>query len=289
MLRIRVCDSAEQAKSYFTNAASLEAYYSEGQEFAGDWGGKGAKLLGLQGRVDEEAFCRLCDNLHPLTGEQLTARMMKNRRVGYEFNFNAPKSVSVAYFYLGDERIMQVYRQATEMTMEEVEQYMETRVRVGDRNRDENRLTRNLIRAEFVHLTARPVDGIPDPHIHSHIFVPNATWDEIEEKWKAAQFGDIKKMADHFQAIFLSHLSTGLAEIGYEIEQRGKWFGLAGISRQLEKKFSRRSDVIEAEARERGITDASEKDQLAALTREGKVKSRLIPELKPLWWERLAP
>ena len=182
MLRIRVLDSAEQAKSYYIKSASLEAYYAEGQEFTGYWGGRAAQLLGLGGRVGEEEFCRLCDNLHPLTGKQLTARMMKNRRVGYEFNFNAPKSVSLAYFYLHDERIMQVYRQATEMTMEEVEKVFAARVRKGDRNRDENRLTRNLCRAEFVHLTARPEDGVPDPHIHSHIVVFNVTRDEVEHQ-----------------------------------------------------------------------------------------------------------
>jgi conjugative relaxase-like TrwC/TraI family protein len=288
MLRIRVSDNAEQAKAYHIKSASLEAYYSETQEFAGYWGGKGAAMLGLKGWVDEgEAFCRLCDNLHPVTGQQLTARMMANRRVGYDFNFNAPKSVTLAYLYLKDERIMQVYRQAIQMVMEEVEERIAARIRIGDRNLDQDRLTRNMIRAEFVHLTARPEDGIPDPHLHSHVYVFNITWDPVEGKWKAAQLGDIVKKADHFQAMFFSHLSTGLAELGYEIVHKGKWFELAGINRALIEKFSRRSLTINAAARDRGITDAAEKDKLAALTRESKAKHLLIPDLAPIWWDRL--
>jgi TrwC relaxase len=68
MLNVTPQRSPEAAKSYFAKSD----YYSEGQELVGNWGGKGAVLLGLFGTVEKNKFDRLCDNLHPHTGEPLT-------------------------------------------------------------------------------------------------------------------------------------------------------------------------------------------------------------------------
>ena len=43
MLRITQSKSAQQAKSYYVSGLSREDYYSEGQEIAGNWQGKGAE------------------------------------------------------------------------------------------------------------------------------------------------------------------------------------------------------------------------------------------------------
>ena len=58
--------------------------------------------LGLSGTVDKESFDRLCDNLDPRTGEQLTVRTRAERTVGYDFTFSVPKSVSLLYARSGD-------------------------------------------------------------------------------------------------------------------------------------------------------------------------------------------
>ena len=62
MLRITQQDSAKDAKRYYANGGA--DYYTEGQEIIGAWGGQGARLLRLEGRVDKDAFERLCDNRH---------------------------------------------------------------------------------------------------------------------------------------------------------------------------------------------------------------------------------
>ncbi|MCB9352239.1 MAG: relaxase domain-containing protein [Lewinellaceae bacterium] len=77
---------------------------------------------------------------------------------------------------------------------------------VRARGRNENRLTENLVWGTFTHEDARPVGGIPDPHLHQHVFVFNATYDKKEERFKAAQFGDIKANAPYFEAAFHSRL-----------------------------------------------------------------------------------
>ena len=50
-----------------------------------------AERLGLRGLVDKRAFDRLCSNLHPFSGKQLTARMRADRTPGYDICFNACK------------------------------------------------------------------------------------------------------------------------------------------------------------------------------------------------------
>ena len=157
MLRITQQDSAKDAKRYYASAD----YYSEGQEIVGSWGGKGAELLGLHGVVDRDSFDRLCDNQNPRDGKPLTVRTRTERTVGYDFTFSVPKSVSLLYARTGDEHILGAFRSAVDETMHDIESEMKTRVRKGDR--DEDRLTGNMVWAEFIHTTSRPVNGVPDP------------------------------------------------------------------------------------------------------------------------------
>src|SRR5580658_6415351 len=191
MLRITPSTSAAGAKKYFTESLTRSDYYIDGQEVVGKWGGKAAERLGLQGEVDAKSYFSLCDNLHPETGEQLTPRNKDNRRVGFDFTFSAPKSVSVLYELSGDGRILDAFRASAKETMEEIEREMKTRVRVG--GGDHDRETGNMAWAEFLHFTARPVDGKPDPHLHAHFYAFNLTHDEVEGRWKAGQFGDLKR------------------------------------------------------------------------------------------------
>src|SRR5438094_2638953 len=162
MIRITQQDSAKDAKRYYASAD----YYSEGQEIIGSWGGEGARLLGLEGTVDKHSFDRLCDNLDPRDGRQLTVRTRSDRTVGYDFTFSVPKSVSLLYAMSGDQGIMDAFRGAVAETMREIEAEMKTRVRMG--GRDEDRVTGNMVWAEFIHTTSRPVGGLPDPQLHSH-------------------------------------------------------------------------------------------------------------------------
>src|SRR5271165_5353439 len=132
MIRITQQDNAGAAKKYYSTAD----YYSEGQEIVGSWGGKGASRLGLEGTVDKFSFERLCDNLDPRTGEPLTVRTRTERRVGYDFTFSVPKSVSLLYAMSGDQDIMGAFRAAVDDTMREMEAEIKTRIRVDHQDTD---------------------------------------------------------------------------------------------------------------------------------------------------------
>lgn len=286
MLRIIQSSSVAQAKSYYTSGLAREDYYAEGQECVGRWGGQGAARLGLEGRVDAPAFSALCDNQHPVTGERLTARTKADRTVGYDFNFHAPKSVSVVYELTRDERVAEAFRESVDETMRQIEGEVRTRVRQGGANAE--RTTANLTWATFDHHTARPVDGLPDPHLHEHVFVFNATYDTTERKWKAAQFRELKRDAPYFEACFHARFAERLKDLGYGIERTEQGWDVSGVPRSVIEKFSRRTHLIEAEAKRRGLTEDRLKDGLGAQTRESKLTDLTQSELRKEWFNRMS-
>jgi conjugative relaxase-like TrwC/TraI family protein len=283
MLRITQNSHAGGAKSYY----STGDYYLEGQELAGQWRGEAARRLGLFGEVKQADWEALCDNLHPQTGEQLTARRKTDRTIGYDFNFHVPKSVSLLYAMTRDERLLAAFRDAVDGTMHDIESEMSTRVRKAGKN--ENRQTGNMVWGEFVHFTSRPVDGLPDPHLHAHCFASNATFDKEEEVWKAGQFRELKRDAPYFEAVFHTRLAHRLSDLGLPIERTKNGWELGGISRSLISKFSRRTTQIEDKAREMGINDVEAKAELGAKTRERKQKELTFSELRDAWRGRMSP
>jgi hypothetical protein len=121
----------------------------------------------------------------------------------------------------------------------------------------------------------RPVDGVPDPQLHCHATVFNATFDSVENRWKAIQLGDIVRDKGYYQAAFPCRLASKLKDLGYGIEKDGNSFKLAGIDRATAEKFSRRTAVIEAEAERLGIDRCRSKRQARPQdAREEKQRSR---------------
>ncbi|KAA3662553.1 MAG: conjugative relaxase, partial [Calditrichaeota bacterium] len=287
MLRIIQNTSAQGAKSYYTDALTKGDYYTKNhpQEIIGNWGGKIAKDLGIVGQVDQKRFESLVDNVHPETGIQLNPRTNNFRRVGYDFNFHCPKSVSVVYALQKDDSILAAFRESVQEAMQEVESEMKTRVRKNHQNDD--RQTGNMLWAEFVHTTARPVNKVPDPHLHAHCFSFNTTYDSEEQRFKAGQFGDIKRDAPYYEAVFHAHFSKKLADLGYPIKRTDKGWELAGVPQSLIDKFSRRTEEIEKIAKEQGVTSAQKKDKLGAKTREKKQEELDQKQLENTWMNRL--
>ena len=173
LLRITTNQSAKAAKNYYTHGLKHGDSIAGGTESKGTWGGRAADRLGLTGEVEQAHFFALTENRNPTTLEPLTAATRSNRRVGYDFTFNAPKSASLTHAITKDDRILEAFERSVHATMGLVERDMQTRVRRDGANED--RPTGNLAYASVhaPHRQAPRGGGGPAPsrarvHLQRH-------------------------------------------------------------------------------------------------------------------------
>lgn len=288
MLKIHASESASGAKSYFFEGLRHGDYYTEGQERVGVWWGKAADMLGVSGEVETKDFCRLVDNRHAASGEQLTLKTLTLRRPGYDLTFCPCKSVSVMALLGGDERLIDLVMQSVQATLTEVEASVYTRVRKDGKNTD--RHTGNIAAALFPHLTARPEKGqLPDPFIHVHAYTINATMDPVEAVWKALQFGQTKAMGRYFEAFFHNDLARRVTEVGYTVRPKGDYWEIDGVPDSVIHRFSKRGGRVKQEAHDRNIDDPKERARLAARTRQRKAPEHTLDDLRAGWRAQLTP
>jgi conjugative relaxase-like TrwC/TraI family protein len=287
MLRISTLKSASD---YYTKSLTKGDYYSEQSEISGEWQGLGAKKLGVFGEIKKEQFDLLCAGHHPLTGDQLSSRIVSDRREAYDFTFSVPKSVSVLSAVSTPEvasLIQDQIKESMNFTMNEVERNIQTRIRESGKN--DNRVTSNIVYGYFLHKNARPIDGYSDPHLHIHAVVMNLTFDNVDKKWKAIQMRDKKENASYYQSIFNSTLANRLQTIGLGIAKTNINFEVTGITDQTIKTFSRRTDEIEKEALAQNIHSVDAKGKLGARTRQSKSDKHSQSELQDIFQNLLSP
>jgi len=273
-------------------------YYAEGQRVTGQWVGLGAARLGLIRTVGAEAFLRLCENQHPASGETLTQRLnttrkdeagdkKANRRIFYDFTFSPPKSVSVAALVGADHRILEAHAKAVRSALKEFEAFATTRVRMGKADCD--RSTGNFAAALFTHDTSRALD----PHLHTHCIVFNATFDGVENRWKALQNYELLRAKKFAENVYYHELARKLRVFGYEIHNltRGD-FKIEGISEDLCERFSKRHTQID-EAIKKLLTEKPEyaggdlmaMRRLMATAERARKQKELSQDEKQVLWE----
>jgi conjugative relaxase-like TrwC/TraI family protein len=240
----------KNAREYFEEHLCVGDYYNEGQRVAGEWVGLGTERLGLSGKVRADDFLRLCENQNPSTGETLTQRLnttrtgdgenAANRRIFYDFTYSPPKSVSLAGFLGKDERILEAHARAVRSALREFEAFAATRVRTGGAQND--RLTGNFVAALFTHDTSRALD----PHLHTHCIVFNATFDPVENRWKALQNYELLRARKFAENAYYHELARELRGFGYQIRNRARGdFQVEGVSDELCERFSKRRKEID--------------------------------------------
>ena len=183
---------------------------------------------------------------------------------------------------VNDGHVLEAFQRSVAATMQEIE--ADARVRVRKAGQSTDRVSGELLWVDFVHQTARPVDGfVPDPHLHAHCYVFNLTWDETETRVKACQFRQINKDMPYYQAMFHKRLADNLVALGYQVRRTAKSFEIDGIPQEVIDLFSKRTDEIGRVAKEKGITDAKELSELGARTRSKKQTGLTMEELKAEW------
>lgn len=303
-VRVNDLNSTSQAMTYYTQEYSKGDYYTKDDslEVVGTFHGRGAQMLGIEGRqVDEQSFRHLMQGLHPETGEKLTARLRHNRRSAADLTFSAPKGVSVAAAYQeaqhNSTEIRDMIRSAALETIRDLEKHDAcTRVRKGLLwTSEQSRKTGSLVVAEFDHAVGRPVNGIPDPHRHYHFVACNITHDSVEDRWKALDLGkSFKNHAQRIESEFEARLAYKLQSAGYEIgptsrvREDGKTitgWDLKHLDPSIAETFSRRSSLVVEKAMQRGkSTDGKTLHQLAARSREGKKDIGDLGQLEAVWF-----
>ena len=160
-----------------------------------------------------------------------------------DFTFSVPKSVSMYLARTKDAEVEKLIHQALRETLDDMESAIQTRVRVD--GADQDRSTGNAIWACFVHRTTRPVSGKVDPHWHCHVLLMNATYDALEDRWKAAQLSDVISSKGFYQAAFHSRVAEKLMAAGHRLRRTGKDFEMDVFTEEEVRVFCKRTKQIE--------------------------------------------
>ncbi len=285
------------ARRYFREHLQVGDYYAQENAVQGEWFGLGAERLGLNGHVQEKEFLALCEGLNPTNGERLTLRKnttrlscgkeTANRRIFYDFTISPPKSVSIVAL-CSDERIVKMHDESIRIAMREMEKFAMTRVRKGGISDD--RQTGNVVGAYFRHDTSRALD----PHLHTHCIVMNATFDPVENQWKALQNYEMLKAQKFVENLYYHELSKGLRKLGYSVENNARDFEIQGVPAKLIETFSKRNRQIDEAVKER-ISDGKFvgnikelRAQIAHDKRGRKIRGTTSEELAKLWDEQMS-
>jgi conjugative relaxase-like TrwC/TraI family protein len=292
MLRITPQMNADAAKRYQAQHLSKGDYYLSETENYGRWQGQGAEMLGLKegSVIAKKDYDRLCENKRPDDDSRLTMRNKGNRRVAYDFTFSVPKDVSVLAYTTKDQRIIDAFHDSCRYTMREVER--DACVRNRKHGADDDRKSRNLVIAEFRHDTSRPVGAnVPDPHLHAHYVVFNASYDPVEKRFKAVQFGELKRDGPYYQEIQINRFAYSMRELGYNlVASKNGFYRVDGLPASVTQNFSKRSAQIEQEIARRGLAKGSKLAKEVTLkTRQHKTKGLSKDDLVREWKAAIAP
>ena len=283
MLNISKPLSAGQAQTYHAKefTAAEQNYWKQGDTIQGEWHGKLASEFGLSGAVGAEEFARLSEGQHPETGKQLVSHRVVHEyrnaqgemvspvehRAGWDATFSAPKSISLTALVGGDDRVREAHREAVNVALNELEKY--TQARIGGNNPPET--TGKFAAAKFEHDTARPVDGYAAPQLHTHVVIFNMT-ERDKGKMRALQPHSLFESQQFATAVYQSHLTYKLRELGYEIEagKSGAPDVKGYTAAYLEASSPRRQQIEEALGRS-GFTGPEAAQIAAHNTRDKKV------------------
>jgi conjugative relaxase-like TrwC/TraI family protein len=246
MLTVKAMTGGE---TYAAHHLSNNDYYSVGETITGQWMGRGAELLGLQGDVTMKDFDAIRLARDPATGEFLRQRHSADKfakdgeqiataRNLYDFTVSAPKDLSIAA--MEDPRLIEAHKAGVSEMAAEMERLAGVGVRKNGAK--ETAVTSNLVIARYEHDSSRELD----PQLHTHLVAGNLTWHAAEREWKALNAIQIYAQREYLTEVYRNAAARVVMSLGYQIEDRlehGKdnGFGIVGIKEETREKFSQRS------------------------------------------------
>lgn len=287
MLTFDFVKDSGQASQYFEQT---DDYYTR-PGHRGEWDGNGAKALGLDGGVDPQLFKELLDGRLP-DGRQIRKPMphtqgdgkKSNARLGIDFTFSAPKSVSIAALVLNDRRVIEAHDAAVKDAIGLLQQHAIARQKIKGTSFRQH--TNKLVVAKFQHDLSRD----QDPQLHTHAVTMNLT-QRADGRWVALSNEDMLKNVKVVGAFYRAQLAQRLERMGYDIRATRNGFELASIPDKAIEMFSKRSRAIEAQLSEKGLTrdtaSGEQKQNITKGTRKVKDEGDRVA-LRAEWQEALA-
>jgi conjugative relaxase-like TrwC/TraI family protein len=295
MISMHKISSAGGAANYHDKAFSQDGLsqadnYYVGEKATAVWQGKGAELLGVDGKsVKREDFIAFLEGKlkNPANGQiQDLADNQRGsqRRLGYDLTIAPPKSVSIVGLVGNDERVVASHLAANERAMQWLEKNA-SMVRVKNVNGDV--LTKNagnMLYATVLHETNRN----NEPQIHSHNVIVSAVYDDQSKKWRSLTNDQIMILRQGADVVYKSELANGLQRAGYEIkyEKNGVDFEIAGLSKEQIETYSTRSAEIKQTLKDRGVdveTADFHQRQIATIDSRSKKNDQPRDVLQSIW------
>jgi conjugative relaxase-like TrwC/TraI family protein len=242
-------------ESYYSRqvAAGRDDYYSGKGEAPGEWAGRGAASLGLEGEVDPDDFRALMGATDPGDGTALADG--RGSIAAFDLTFSAPKSVSVLYA-VADDSTSRALRDAHDEAVQEALSYLEReacRVRRG-RGGYARLGGQGFASAAYRHRMSRA----QDPQLHTHVVTANLA------KGSDGRYSRLDGRALYAHAKAAGYLYE--AHLRHAVRERLPWVrwtepikGIAeieGVPSEVLREFSQRRQQIDAWLAERGADPA---------------------------------
>ncbi len=261
------------SSGYYTGLAK-EDYYTKGQEPPGAWLGTGAGKIGLSGVVKPEELKNVFRGFSPDGTEKLVQNAGKmtgdrSRDPGWDLTFSAPKSVSICHA-ISEREVQRIFErahlEAIKTVLKDIE--AQTVIRKGKGGCIHEQA--GLVVAAYQHSTSRAIDKhtLPDMELHTHCLVMNLGVSPTDGKTRAIKSDKFYENQKEWGAAYRAELAKNLTILGFQCKKTEHSFEIKGVSAEIIKEFSKRTEQVKAQTE--GITDKREVEKVKLRGREVK-------------------
>jgi conjugative relaxase-like TrwC/TraI family protein len=262
------------SSAYYTGL-SKEDYYTKGQEPPGAWLGTGAEKIGLSGVVKPQELKNVFCGFSPDGTEKLVQNAGKmtgklSRDPGWDLTFSAPKSVSICWA-ISEPEVQRIFERAHLEAIKTVVSDIEAQTVIRKGKGGYIREQAGLVVATYQHSTSRAINKntLPDMELHTHCLVMNLGVSPTDGKTRAIKSNVLYENQKEWGAAYRAELAKNLTALGFLCEKTENAFELKGVSPEVIKEFSKRTEQVRAQTE--GITDKREVEKV-------KLRGRVVKE-----------
>ena len=236
-----------------TDHAGYSSAQGTGRVF-NHWLGRGGDQLGLRSgkEVALEDFAALARNEHPATGRKLVFPEEPSRVPFFNFEFVAPKSVSLMATLGKEGELISAHDTATKVAFLQWEGLAVARPGNLERERAP-KASGNLCAALFLHDRS----STHEPELHTHVVVANTT--QVDGKWSNLDGNFMAGALVMAEMNYKQTLAGFVEALGYKTEPAYMGFEISGVLAMPESGRTARLTTIRSRALQESGRDTAEK------------------------------